>query len=292
MQTISLKSSGTEFTAYQIGQGEPVLLLHGFPDNPKSFFPLMEILSAKGYQCVAPILRGYEPQTITHPSRLHINELVEDALGWFDSLKWNKAHWIGHDWGGAIGYSLASYSPNRIKTLTALSIPLLKKLTTGLLWTPQQVIYSWYIVLFQVPFLAELAIKANDFSLINFLWRDWSPNFNPGESHLHEIKSMFANPGILASALSYYRNLGDLWSESGRETMFGILDQRLNVPTQTIYGKEDGCVHKKLYEKMSVAEDSPQGFRKIEMEGIGHFPHFENPKEVSEFCIDWMKRIP
>jgi len=87
LKEIQIKTKNAVFSAWEVGEGEPVLLLHGFPDNRNSFVPLMQNLASQGFHCVAPTLRGYEPQTITHASKLNISDLQLDILDWLDALQ-------------------------------------------------------------------------------------------------------------------------------------------------------------------------------------------------------------
>ncbi len=290
MRQSVVKAKGTTFSTIEIGKGPVVLFLHGFPDSKESFIPLMEKISSKGYRCIAVTLRGYEPQSITHWSKLHLTDLIEDVKEWIESESWGKIHFIGHDWGAVIGYVCAMHYPNRFHSLTAMSVPMLKKLPEGLLWTPQQTLHSWYILLFQVPLIAELLIKANQYALIDYFWKEWSKGYQAPAEHLNQIKASFENPGVLASALSYYRNLSDLFSASGRETFLSWMDAKVSAPTQILFGAEDTCIHPRLYKSMIQAEDFPFGLKLEELEGVGHFPHLESTEKVASFCLDWIER--
>lgn len=289
MKKSVLKAKGTTFSTIEVGEGQTVLFMHGFPDSKESFIPLMEKISSKGFRCISVTLRGFEPQTITHWSKLHLTDLIEDIKDWIESEGWGKIHFIGHDWGAVLGYVSAMHYPNRFKSLTAMSVPLLKKLPEGLLWTPQQTLHSWYILLFQVPVLAELFLKSNQFAIIDYLWKEWAPKYQPSPDHLNQIKASFEHPGVLSSALSYYRNLSDFFSESGRETFMSWMDSKVSAPTQILYGALDSCIHPRLYKTMVKEEDFPFGLRLLELEGVGHFPHLENPEAVGDFCLDWIQ---
>ncbi|MCT8334202.1 alpha/beta hydrolase [Leptospira sp. 85282-16] len=290
MHHSEIRNSSTVFTTLETGTGDPVLFLHGFPDNYKTFAPIMESIGKKGFHCIAPVMRGYEPSTISHSQKLHVVDLVQDILGWMEDRRWEQVHLVGHNWGAVIAFAAGMYYPNRIKSITSLGVPLLRTYQDSFFWAPQQTIHSWYVLLFQIPFLAELTIRSNDFALVDFLWKDWSPGYTPNQDHLAEIKSNFQNPGILSSALAYYRNLNDLFTESGRESILGILDSQINVPSQILYGLNDGCFHKNLFEHLLDETDFPCGFRKIGFDHAGHFLHWEKREEVAKSILEWLQK--
>lgn len=289
MYTSEIRNGSTVFSTIEIGSGEPVLFLHGFPDNNKTFLPIMEPIAKKGFHCVAPVMRGYEPNTITRSPKLHIYDLVLDVQGWMRDRNWNSVHLVGHNWGAVISYATGMYFPNSVKSITGLGVPLLKAHQDSFIWAPQQTLHSWYVLLFQIPMLAELTIRADNFALIDFLWKDWSPNFQPNQDHIAEIKASFQNPGILSSALAYYRNLNDLFTESGRESILGMLDSQVNVPTQIFYGLNDGCFHKNLFEHLLKDSDFPLGLRKIGFDHAGHFLHWEKRDEIVKLILEWLE---
>ena len=87
-----------------------------------------------------------------------------------------------------------------------MSVPHRASLTGRMLASPAQLKRSWYTFFFQMP-LAEMAVAANDFALIDKLWCDWSPGYEPPAEYLRAVKDSLAAPGGLDAALGYYRHL-------------------------------------------------------------------------------------
>ncbi|MCZ8154856.1 MAG: alpha/beta hydrolase [Leptospira sp.] len=284
-----IRNKQTVFSTIEAGVGEPVLFLHGFPDNNKTFSHILEPIAKQGFHCVAPVMRGYEPGSISHWSKLHINDLILDILGWMDDRGWDHVHLVGHNWGSVIAYACGIYYPMRISSITSIGVPLLKNYQESLFWAPQQSLNSWYLLLFQIPYLAELTLRSNDFALVDYLWKDWSPDYQPNSEHLAEIKASFQNPGVLSSALAYYRNLNDLLTDSGRESILGIIDAVVGSPTQVLYGLNDGCFHRNLFEQILRDSDFPFGLRRLGFDHAGHFLHWEKPEEVVEDITNWLE---
>jgi pimeloyl-ACP methyl ester carboxylesterase/glyoxylase-like metal-dependent hydrolase (beta-lactamase superfamily II) len=104
--------------------GDPVILLHGFPQTSYAFRHQLEALAAAGYRAVAPDQRGYSPDA--RPAAVAdyaLPELVGDVVGIADALEFETFHLVGHDWGGAVAWMLAGTFPDRVRSLTVLSTP-------------------------------------------------------------------------------------------------------------------------------------------------------------------------
>lgn len=102
------------FTAYEMGAGPLVLLLHGFPDGPETFRHQLPALAAAGYRAVAVTLRGYEHSSLPPDGSVRVADLAADVFGWMDAMDEARAHLIGHDWGATIAYAAAKLRPERV----------------------------------------------------------------------------------------------------------------------------------------------------------------------------------
>jgi pimeloyl-ACP methyl ester carboxylesterase len=167
---------------------------------------------------VAPLLRGYEPCSQPIDDDYHIIRMVEDVLGWIEYLGALRVHLVGHDWGAVIGYQVAALAPERLLSLTTMAVPHLRHLGSALLRTPRQFLNSWYTLFFQARGVAELAVKARDFALIERLWRAWSPGYVCPEDEMRLLKRTLRQPGVVGAALAYYRAAFDPISRAAAET--------------------------------------------------------------------------
>jgi len=124
----------------------PLLFLHGFPDHPPTAVPFLEHL-AETHRVVAPWLRGYAPSPIVGPYDL--DTLAADAIALIDRLG-GQVDLVGHDWGGAITYTVCAAAPSHVRRAVTLAIPhpatLLRSLAHSKQWKK-----SWYMGLFQLP---------------------------------------------------------------------------------------------------------------------------------------------
>ena len=116
--------------------GEAVLLLHGFPQGADVWARVAAALAGEGYRAIAPDQRGYSPGARpTGAGAYRVRELVADALAVVDALvePGARAHVVGHDLGALVAWSLAARHPDRVRTLTAVSVPPAASLSAGAL---------------------------------------------------------------------------------------------------------------------------------------------------------------
>ena len=100
------------FHALQGGDpdGQPTIVLHGFPDHPPTAKPFLAELGRRGRHVVAPWLRGYAPSPTAGP--FDMAALTSDVLALIDRWSPGRAvELVGHDWGGAITYDACVTAP-------------------------------------------------------------------------------------------------------------------------------------------------------------------------------------
>jgi pimeloyl-ACP methyl ester carboxylesterase len=176
------------------GAGEPVLLLHGWPDTHALWGAQVAALTDAGYRTIAPDLRGFgdsdKPDDV---GRYGMLQVVGDLLGLLDRLDVRRAHVVGHDWGGAIGSTLAAMAPSRVSSLTCLAVGHPAAIRDAG-WEQRQL--SWYMLLFQFPGVAEQWLSQDDFANL----RSWSRH-----PRIDEVVERLRLPGALTASLGLYR---------------------------------------------------------------------------------------
>ena len=114
--------------AYEAGgpsNGFPVILLHGWPDDVRTYDRVVPILNAAGFSTVVPYLRGFGDTSFVSKEAMRSGEIVamaQDAIDLADALNLGKFAVIGHDWGARIAYALAIVIPQRISGIVTLSV--------------------------------------------------------------------------------------------------------------------------------------------------------------------------
>ncbi len=293
LESLTLRSGTLEFSAIGCGLKENrdkplVLCLHGFPDNARSFRFQLPAFAKAGYRVIAPTLRGYEPSSQPNDEDYSLATIARDVIAWLDHLGEDSVHLVGHDWGAGISYVAGALAADRFASLTTIAVPHAARLTDGMRHVPSQLRYSWYMMFFQLPGIAEFAVERNDWALIKRLWKAWSPDYDLPDEQWAGLRDTFEAPGVKRAMLAYYRQnvspgimLGFKESEATSLTT-------VPVRTLAITGAQDGCMDTRLYDHVFLEEDFPMGFRVERISGAGHFVHQEKPDEINRLILDWL----
>ncbi|HIK43709.1 MAG TPA: alpha/beta hydrolase [Leptolyngbyaceae cyanobacterium M65_K2018_010] len=260
------------------GQGPLMLFLHGFPEFWYAWrHQIAEF--ASDYTCVALDLRGYnESDKPLGVEAYRLEVLIEDVVGAIQALGFERCTLVGHDWGGAIAWAVAYAYPQRLDALVTLNIPHPARFAAGLR-TPQQLLRSWYIGLFQIPVLPELLLRVNDYWWIEPLFRGLAIRKTAfSDADLHAYKAAAAKPGALRAMVNYYRALrrGDWltrpWSV-------------LTVPTLLIWGEEDVALGKEL----ALGTEAYVGdFQLRYIPQCSHWVQQEQPEQVNHYIREFL----
>lgn len=284
----SVRVAGGEFHYLHAGESDRplVLCLHGFPDHPPTFEPLMAELVAAGYRVAAPWMRGYAPSVASGPYDLE--RLGRDVVELARALSPARpVYLVGHDWGAGATFMAATLAPERLAACVALAAPYPLAFTRRLVRDPAQLRRSWYMFFFQVPGVPERVIPMRDFALIDRLWRVWSPGYRlpePARQALHHCLA-----ASMPAPIEYYRAL--LRPASAALARVRSLDAPVvSVPVLHLHGSDDGCI---AAEVIAGQQRYFQGaFESAVISNVGHFLHIEAPGLVAERIVAWLRRFP
>ena len=126
MERLEIDAGGLTFSARTDGPsgGRPVILLHGFPQSSWTWCDLLERLARAGYRGVAPDQRGYSPRARPPDVAAYaVPHLAADVLAIADTMEMPVFDLVGHDWGGLLGWVVASRHPDRVRSLVVVSTP-------------------------------------------------------------------------------------------------------------------------------------------------------------------------
>lgn len=304
IKTITLNASGLAFSTLTCGKNEGndeqsndknsqevVICLHGFPDNNRSFRFQLPVLAKAGYYVIAPTMRGFEPSSQPDSEDYSLDALARDVMGWIDDLGVDKVHLIGHDWGAAVAYTAAALAPDRFHSITAIAVPHGGRMVTiGLRKLPSQLMKSWYMMFFQLRGVADMVVEHNDWALIKYLWRSWSPTFDLPAKEWGSLRGTFSLPGVKKAMLSYYRQNVPPSIMLGLKKGGMLALESVPVRTLAITGEIDGCIDTRLYDLVMLDKDFPEGLEVERIKNSGHFTHQENPDEVNALILNWFGR--
>ena len=283
MREGTVRANGIEFAYIEEGDGPVVLLMHGYPDLAQTWEHQMRALADAGYRAIAPNSRGYPPTEVPADGFYDAGTLVTDTKGLIEQLAGEPVHYIGHDWGAATGYRVVAAYPELFKRSVQLAIP--HPLTFAAMFLdPAQIRGRFHFWFFQMKGLAEAATSANDYAMIDYLWKLWSPKLDEPE-HRARVKKAMAQPGALEASLTYYRAaFGNAPANPAFEALGDAMNKPISVPTLTVLGDEDpGKVAAKLQAPLFTGP-----MEVAYVDGTGHFLHREKPNEVSKLIIDWL----
>ena len=289
-------AEAVEFAYLEDGpaDGPLALCLHGFPDHAATWTALLGELAAAGFHAVAPWMRGYAPSAVPADGLYQPGALSLDALALADALAPpdRPAVLVGHDWGALAAYGAVVHRPDRFSRLVAMSVPHRASLSARLFTTPAQLKRSWYMFLFQLP-LAEMAVAAGNFALIDGLWRDWSPGFDPPAEHIRGVKETLGSTGGLEAALGYYRALFDPARHDPRLAAVEAAGTGwVPVPTLYLHGIDDGCIGAEMVAPDELKALFPGGVEVDVLPGVGHFLHLEDPAGINRRIVDFLTAGP
>ena len=270
--------------------GPPVLLLHGWPDDPRTYDKVAPALNQAGFRTIAPWLRGYGETTFMSPVTMRSGEIVamaQDALDLADALGLKTFAVVGHDWGARIAYVLAIVAPERVTRIAALSVGW----QPGELPTPnfEQARKYWY-QWFMATERGAAAVHKDPKSFARAQWETWAPQGWFSEAEFETTAASFENPDWADITVHSYRVR---WAEADKDPRYAALDdkamaaQAINVPTPMIQGGADGVT----IAGTTAGKDKyfSGGYSRHVIDGVGHFPTREAAAEVSRLLVGFLK---
>jgi pimeloyl-ACP methyl ester carboxylesterase len=281
----SVRANGIDFHYVEAGAGPLVLCLHGFPDNAYTYRYLLPVLADAGFRAVAPFMRGYSPTGKPPDDRFESILLAQDALALISALGANEAFLVGHDWGGFATLASAVLAPERVRRIVTLGVAHPAASGTDYDWLKG----SWHAYFFQMPF-AESAVAANDYDFIVRWWSDASPEYDPPAEIIDSVKATFRLPGVLTSALNYYRHT---FHPANRDPALNALREKvantpIPVPALAFHGTRDRPGRMPAFERMDT--HFAASLEKVVIPGTGHFIHLERPSEVNTKIVEFLKK--
>ena len=290
---------------YDIGKGQPIVLLHGFPDNPLTFTHLVKVLNQEGFRCIVPYMPGYGDSSLPHKkegifksaeaSMLGIGKMIDEFLR--NILPDERIHIIGHDWGSLVAQVIVALNDEnpqvayQIDRSVFYAVPPIAYFFKNTSF--KQIIRSRYMYYFQGFGVAQ-TIRKQNLAYIKELWQRWSP-WTPEELEqqvqLKETLNTLSEEGCLENGMAYYRFLlNPFYTIRGSSIIQQnmLLFKKRSRPCLLLTGEKDECIGAEMFngsEALYPHEDT----RLIVLKNLGHFAHLEDPDTVNAIITDFIQ---
>lgn len=249
--------------------GEPLVLLHGFPETSLSWESVATTLADSGLRVVAPDQRGYSPGA--RPPAIAdyaTDHLAADVVGLADALSLGDFHLVGHDWGAAVAWVVAAQHGDRLRSLTAVSVPHLAAYNAALRGDGDQQERSSYIQLLRIEGKAEDVLLDEDGRRLRAMYQGKVP-----EEHVDVYAETFRDRATLTGALNWYRamtaDLGNL--------------PPVSVPTTFVWSDDDLAIGRRPAEDCAAHVTGP--FEFVELNGVSHWIPEQAPDELASAIL-------
>jgi pimeloyl-ACP methyl ester carboxylesterase len=266
-----IEANGISLYVEEHGDGAPVLLLHGWPDSARLWRHQVPVLAASGYRVITPDLRGFGRSEQPAEVRSYgLGNVVEDVRALLDQLGVETVHVVGHDWGAAVAWLTASLHPDRVRTLTVISVP--HPLAPA---TVRQYEMAWYQLFFQFYGVAEATVQHDDWA--------WLRMFTRGGGDLDQAIADLSRPGALTASLNWYRaNLAPRMPGPALEL------PPVAAPTLAIWSAGDHYLDGERVKKSAAFVQGP--WRYEEIPGASHWVPLDAPERLNELLLDWLRQ--
>jgi len=276
--------NGVRLHYVEAGTGPLVVLLHGFPEFWYSWRYQIPALAEAGFRVLAPDLRGYnESDKPAGAANYRVELLSADLVGLLQSAGAERAHIVGHDWGGALAWDLAMRHPERVERLVVLNAPhpaaFLRELRT-----PGQLLKSWYILFFQLPWLPEWWLGRGDLAFLERILKE-----EPVRPHaftdadVAAYRAAFRQPGALTAALNWYRALLRRGPRQLRREL-----RVIDVPTLLIWGERDRYLGVRLTKGL---EPWVRRLRIERLPNASHWVQADAPEQVNAWMVGFLRGL-
>lgn len=287
----TVEANGLRFHTVSAGRGKGkklMMMVHGFPEHWYSWRYQLEAFKDE-YEVVSFDLRGYgltdKPQG---KDAYSLEKLSSDIPALVKALGHESCVLVAHDWGGVIAWLTAHAYSSMIDQLVVIAAPHPR---CDYDW--DQYKRSWYILLFQAPWLPEALLTSNDCEAIDAMFRQPPTGTRrPDAVSLEEVeryKQAFQRPGTATAALNYYRAFVDEVTLKPSPNYVRICDHRekLQVPTLLIWGANDTALGPQLAKQIpGFVEDLDLHI----LEDCSHWAQQDRPEEVNSLINNFLQK--
>ena len=270
--------------------GEPVILLHGWPYDINSYAEVAPALAAKGYRVIVPSNRGFGTTRFLSASTPRNGQpaaMAQDVINLMDALKIKRAVFAGYDWGARTADIVAALWPERVKSLVSVSGYLIGNQEAGKKPLPPKAELQWWYQFYFATDRGEKGYAANTHDFARLIWTLASPGWKFSDDTFNRSATSLDNPDHVAVTISNYR--WRLGLERG-EAKYDRYEQKLaaapviTVPTITIEGDNNGAPHP--LPAAYAGKFSGKYQHRTFTGNVGHNPPQEDPHDFVQAVVD------
>jgi pimeloyl-ACP methyl ester carboxylesterase len=274
--------NGVRLHYVEAGSGPLVVLLHGFPEFWWSWRLQIPALVDAGFRVVAPDQRGYARSEKPRDWRAYrIETLAADVAALIrDELGEERAFVVGHDWGAAVAWMVATLHPEVVERLAILNVPHPETMQKTLMRNPKQLLHSWYMFFFQIPWLPERLLGWGGRNALARTYGDARDGAFT-EADLDKYAEALKGPEGFRGPINWYRAALRTPLSRARE-----LYRPIPAEVLVIWGEQDRFL------LASMAQPSPQLVPHVRVERLPHASHWvqhDEPERVNALLTDFFK---
>ncbi|MHA2027976.1 MAG: alpha/beta fold hydrolase [Candidatus Kariarchaeaceae archaeon] len=275
-----IKTNGIQLHVARAGNSEDplVIFLHGFPEYWKSFSKQVDAVVNAGFQVMLPDQRGYnlsdKPWSI---GSYKLDKMAADVIGLIDYARKEKAYVVGHDWGAAVTWFLASTFPERLHKVITLNVPHNSIMRKFIFTNPEQRKRSQYMYDFQWPLIPQFSLRKNNFKNLVKTMKESSVEGTFSDLDIVEYIAAWKQRRAIPCMLNWYR--------ASFRRKLKMPNRQVTIPNLIIWGENDKFLMKEMAEASLKYCD--QGSLEY-VKDATHWVQHEKPKLVSKLIVDFL----
>lgn len=265
----------------------PIVLVHGFPDDARTWDRVSAPLVRAGYRTIRPYVRGFGRTRFRDATTMRSGQIAafaEDLVAFTDALRLDRYMLVGHDWGGRASYAVASLHPERLLGLVICAVGYatgapVKDAGNALATEQARAFwYQWYFHTAQ----GRAALERDRGGFCRELWKKWSPSWKFSKAEYERTARSFANPDFVDVAVHSYTYR---WGNAPADPRYAATEAKMaegpkiRVPTTVLIGAEDGAALAKS--SLGKEKHFAAAYKRRVLPGCGHFIPRERASEVA-----------